>query len=178
MTQNASFLKQSFWLTLNCTAKMKIERDNCLRLQCEVKTNDHWVSFLGYHFNLIGWKVWTGKCILVKGVSKQPLLLLSSMLWGEKQATPRFLPAAGLLRVGGRRPPPTSSLCTCMLWTLVMVNTSCFYFMLLFNVPILHVPFPWASVYEWTEKGSTSWFFFVPPEGDSYRELSNALEWW
>ena len=61
----------------------------------------HWVSFLGYHFNLIGWKVWTGKCSLVKGVSKQPLLLLSSMLWEEKQATPRFLPAAwlfGMLR--------------------------------------------------------------------------------
>ena len=57
----------------------------------------HWVSFLGYHFNLIGWKVWTGKCSLVKGVSKQPLLLLSSMLWGEKQATPRFLLAAWLL---------------------------------------------------------------------------------
>ena len=55
MTQNASFLKQSFWLTLNCTAKMKIERDNCLRLQCEVKTNDHWVSFLGYHSNFF-WK--------------------------------------------------------------------------------------------------------------------------
>ena len=55
----------------------------------------HWVSFLGYHFNLIGWKVWTGKCSLVKGVSKQPLLL-SSMLWEEKQATPRFLPAAWL----------------------------------------------------------------------------------
>ena len=36
---------------------MKIERDNCLRLQCEVKTNDHWVSFLGYHFNFSYW--WT-----------------------------------------------------------------------------------------------------------------------
>ena len=46
----------------------------------------HWVSFLGYHFNLIGWKVWTGKCSLVKGVSKQPLLLLSSILSREKQA--------------------------------------------------------------------------------------------
>jgi hypothetical protein len=57
----------------------------------------HWVSFLGYHFNLIGWKVWTGKCSLVKGVSKQPLLLLSSMLSREKQATPRFLPAAVLV---------------------------------------------------------------------------------
>ena len=30
---------------------MKVERDNCLRLQWEVKTNDHWLSFLGYHFN-------------------------------------------------------------------------------------------------------------------------------
>ena len=49
------FLKQSFWLTLNCTAKMKIERDNCLRLQCEVKTYYHWVSFLGYHSNFF-WK--------------------------------------------------------------------------------------------------------------------------
>ena len=36
--------------------------------------------------------MWTGKCSLVKGVSKQPLLL-SSMLSREKQATPRFLPA-------------------------------------------------------------------------------------
>ena len=32
---------------------MKIDRDNCLRLQSEVKTNDHWVSFLGYHCNYI-----------------------------------------------------------------------------------------------------------------------------
>ena len=31
---------------------MEVEKDNCLRLQCEVKTNDHWVSFLGYHFDL------------------------------------------------------------------------------------------------------------------------------
>ena len=68
------------------SAKIKVEKDNCLRLQFEVKTNDHWVSFLGYHFNLIGWKVWTGKCSLVKGVSKQPLLLLSSILSREKQA--------------------------------------------------------------------------------------------
>ena len=36
---------------------MKIERDNCLRLQCEVKTNDHWVSFLGYHSNFFGKKL-------------------------------------------------------------------------------------------------------------------------
>ena len=28
-----------------------LEKDNCLRLQCEVKTNDHWVSFLGYHLD-------------------------------------------------------------------------------------------------------------------------------
>ena len=28
---------------------MKIDRDNCLRLQTQVKTNDHWVSFLGYY---------------------------------------------------------------------------------------------------------------------------------
>ena len=34
---------------------MMIEEDNCLRLQCEVKTNDHWVSFLGYHFNFSYW---------------------------------------------------------------------------------------------------------------------------
>ena len=34
---------------------MIIERDNCLRLQCEVKTNDNWVSFLGYHFNFSYW---------------------------------------------------------------------------------------------------------------------------
>ena len=38
----------------------------------------------------------TGKCSLVKGVTKQPLLLLSSMRSREKQATPRFLRAAGL----------------------------------------------------------------------------------
>ena len=38
----------------------------------------------------------TGKCSLVKGVTKQPLLLLSSMLSREKQATPPFLRAAGL----------------------------------------------------------------------------------
>ena len=60
----------------------------------------HWVSFLGYHFNFLIWdlgcKMWTGKCSLVKGVTKQPLLLLSSMLSREKQATPRFLRAAGL----------------------------------------------------------------------------------
>ena len=30
---------------------MMTEEDNCLRLQCEVKTNDHWASFLGYHLN-------------------------------------------------------------------------------------------------------------------------------
>ena len=41
--------------------------------------------------------MWTGKCSLVKGVTKQPLLLLSSMLSREKQATPRFLRAAGLV---------------------------------------------------------------------------------
>ena len=34
---------------------MKVERDNCLRLQWEVKTNDHWVSFLGYHFHFSYW---------------------------------------------------------------------------------------------------------------------------
>ena len=34
---------------------MKIDRDNCLRLLCEVKTDDHWVSFLGYHFNFSYW---------------------------------------------------------------------------------------------------------------------------
>ena len=39
----------------------------------------------------------TGKCSLVKGVTKQPLLLLSSMRSREKQATPRFLRAAGLM---------------------------------------------------------------------------------
>ena len=32
-------------------AKIKIDGDNCLTLQCEVKTNDHWVSFRGYRFN-------------------------------------------------------------------------------------------------------------------------------
>ena len=49
---------------------MKVEKDNCPRLQCEAKANDHWVSFLGYHFNLISyWFVWTGKCSLVNGVS-------------------------------------------------------------------------------------------------------------
>ena len=41
--------------------------------------------------------MWTGKCSLIKGVTKQPLLLLSSMLSREKQATPRFLRAAGLI---------------------------------------------------------------------------------
>ena len=41
--------------------------------------------------------MWTGKCSLIKGVTKQPLLLLSSMLSREKQATPRFLRAAGLM---------------------------------------------------------------------------------
>ena len=34
---------------------MEVEKDNCLRLQCEVKTNDHWVSFLGYRFNFSYW---------------------------------------------------------------------------------------------------------------------------
>ena len=38
----------------------------------------------------------TGKCSLVKGVTKQPLLLLSSMLSREKQAKSQFLQAAGL----------------------------------------------------------------------------------
>ena len=42
-----------------------------------------WVIISTFH---LGWKVWTGKCILVKGVSKQPLLLLSSILSREKQA--------------------------------------------------------------------------------------------
>ena len=40
----------------------------------------------------------TGKCSLVKGVTKQPLLLLSSMRSRERQATPRFLRTAGLVR--------------------------------------------------------------------------------
>ena len=35
----------------NEITKIKVEKDNCLRLQFEVKTNDHWVIFLGYHFN-------------------------------------------------------------------------------------------------------------------------------
>ena len=39
----------------------------------------------------------TGKCSLVKGVTKQTLLPLSSMLRREKQATRRFLRAAGLV---------------------------------------------------------------------------------
>ena len=34
---------------------MKVEKDNCPRLQCEAKANDHWVSFLGYHFNFFYW---------------------------------------------------------------------------------------------------------------------------
>ena len=38
-----------------CTAKMFVERDDCLRLQCEVKTNNHLVSFLSYHFNFLYW---------------------------------------------------------------------------------------------------------------------------
>ena len=79
---------------------MKVEKDNCPRLQCSAMGESpiQWVSFLGYHFNLIGCKVWTGKCSLVKGVTKQPLLLLFSMLSREKQATPRFLRAAGLFK--------------------------------------------------------------------------------
>ena len=36
---------------------------------------------------------------MVKGVTKQPLLLLSSMLSREKQATPQFLQVAGLLKM-------------------------------------------------------------------------------
>ena len=42
-------------MRLPVSAKIKVEKDNCLRLQCEVKTNDHWVSFLGYHFNFSYW---------------------------------------------------------------------------------------------------------------------------
>ena len=38
---------------------MKIDRDNCLRLQCEVKTNDHRASFLGYNFNFSYWMDYT-----------------------------------------------------------------------------------------------------------------------
>ena len=38
-------------MRLPVSAKIKVEKDNCLRLQCEVKTNDHWVSFLGYHLD-------------------------------------------------------------------------------------------------------------------------------
>ena len=44
-------------LTVYCLSILgitsKFEKDNCPRLQCEVKTNDHWVSFLGYHCNYI-----------------------------------------------------------------------------------------------------------------------------
>ena len=36
----------------NGIIRMEVEKENWLRLQCEVKTNDHWVSFLGYHSNL------------------------------------------------------------------------------------------------------------------------------
>ena len=42
-------------MRLPVSAKIKVEKDNCLRLQCEVKTNDYWVSFLGYHFNFSYW---------------------------------------------------------------------------------------------------------------------------
>ena len=51
---NLRVLPSSFILS-NCTSKMKVEKDNCPRLQCEAKANDHWVSFLGYHFNFFYW---------------------------------------------------------------------------------------------------------------------------
>ena len=36
---------------------MKVEKDNCPRLQCEAKANDHWVSFLCYLLGL-GFLYW------------------------------------------------------------------------------------------------------------------------
>ena len=33
-------------------SRLEVEKDNWLRLQCDVKSNDHWVSFLGNHSNL------------------------------------------------------------------------------------------------------------------------------
>ena len=42
---------------------MKVEKDNCLRLQCEANANDHWVSFPGYHFNYYNYYIiWVEKC--------------------------------------------------------------------------------------------------------------------
>ena len=37
--------------------KMKVEKDNCPRLQCSAMGESpiHWVSFLGYHFNFSSW---------------------------------------------------------------------------------------------------------------------------
>ena len=52
--QNYTF-KEFKNIFLNYTAKMKVEKDNCPRLRCEAKANDHWVSFLGYHFNFLYW---------------------------------------------------------------------------------------------------------------------------
>ena len=84
----------------NCTTKMKVEmisvQGSSVKqwVQAQYTGLVSWVIISTFH---LGCKVWTGKCSLVKGVTKQPLLLLSSMLSREKQATPRFLRAAGLL---------------------------------------------------------------------------------
>ena len=45
-------------MRLPVSAKIKVEKDNCLRLKCKVKTNDHWlvswVIISTFHFGLYG----------------------------------------------------------------------------------------------------------------------------
>ena len=84
---NLRVLPSSFILS-NCTSKMKVEKDNCPRLQCRLMITGlvSWVIISTFY---IGWKVWTGKCgqglFLRKGVdlewvSYTPLHLKSNPL--------------------------------------------------------------------------------------------------
>ena len=47
-------------MRLPVSAKIKVEKDNCLRLKCKVKTNDHWlvswVIISTFHIGWIGFK--------------------------------------------------------------------------------------------------------------------------
>ena len=48
-------------MRLPVSAKIKVEKDNCLRLKCKVKTNDHWlvswVIISTFHIGWIGFKL-------------------------------------------------------------------------------------------------------------------------